>query len=452
VRVTGVAPGWYADPGDPSQLRYWDGARWTERTAPLQSEPPAPAPAGQPRKRWPWVVAGVAAVAALAAVAVALFVVGGTDDAKAEVILEPAAASGDDAFTDSVASITVKVSHGGVKEVKGGGRPVESVSGSAPGLYGGTGDQEVCDPKALVGFLKKNPDKAAAFAAVLGIAPGEIERYVTKLTPVLLREDTRVTNHGYQDGHATTLQSVLQAGTAVMVDDRGIPRVRCACGNPLTEPTAVTSSPEYRGERWQDFDDRRLVAISESPRPISRFKVVDVRNGREYDQSAGSGTLTVKRLLNFRIPVEVCGDLRRGVPWKNGIHPDSGKNGSFSNAFVPGAKGAPGGTGGDLQAVVGDVTGDGTDEGVLTAVESCGGSGVFGATYVFQADGKLLAKLPDAVNEPGAGFAENHDNLRIVNGGIELTATGYAGSDAHCCPSLRERVRYEWNGSKFVVR
>jgi hypothetical protein len=23
-------PGWYPDPYDPSQLRYWDGAVWTE--------------------------------------------------------------------------------------------------------------------------------------------------------------------------------------------------------------------------------------------------------------------------------------------------------------------------------------------------------------------------------------------------------------------------------------
>jgi uncharacterized RDD family membrane protein YckC len=39
-------PGWHPDPvppqpGQPAQLRYWDGTRWTEHTAPAQ--PPAPA-------------------------------------------------------------------------------------------------------------------------------------------------------------------------------------------------------------------------------------------------------------------------------------------------------------------------------------------------------------------------------------------------------------------------
>jgi hypothetical protein len=35
--------GWYADPQDAAQLRYWDGFAWTEHTAP-GSVPPPPAP------------------------------------------------------------------------------------------------------------------------------------------------------------------------------------------------------------------------------------------------------------------------------------------------------------------------------------------------------------------------------------------------------------------------
>jgi hypothetical protein len=34
---TGPAAGWYADPGDPLQLRYWTGSAWTEHTAPAPS-------------------------------------------------------------------------------------------------------------------------------------------------------------------------------------------------------------------------------------------------------------------------------------------------------------------------------------------------------------------------------------------------------------------------------
>jgi hypothetical protein len=39
-----------------------------------------------------------------------------------------------------------------------------------------------------------------------------------------------VVNHGYRDGTVTTINSVLQAGTAVLVDDYGVAAVRCDCG------------------------------------------------------------------------------------------------------------------------------------------------------------------------------------------------------------------------------
>lgn len=34
--------GWYADPHDPNQQRYWDGSIWTEHTAPVAAPPPPP--------------------------------------------------------------------------------------------------------------------------------------------------------------------------------------------------------------------------------------------------------------------------------------------------------------------------------------------------------------------------------------------------------------------------
>ncbi|MEM7339548.1 MAG: DUF2510 domain-containing protein [Actinomycetota bacterium] len=41
-------PGWYPDPNQPDQLRYWDGATWTDHTTPaapsLQDQPPYQAP------------------------------------------------------------------------------------------------------------------------------------------------------------------------------------------------------------------------------------------------------------------------------------------------------------------------------------------------------------------------------------------------------------------------
>ncbi|MEM8922454.1 MAG: DUF2510 domain-containing protein [Actinomycetota bacterium] len=40
-------PGWYPDPQNAAQLRYWDGAQWTEAVSPVQPAPaPAPGPPG----------------------------------------------------------------------------------------------------------------------------------------------------------------------------------------------------------------------------------------------------------------------------------------------------------------------------------------------------------------------------------------------------------------------
>ncbi|PZT71125.1 hypothetical protein DN402_02310 [Streptomyces sp. SW4] len=74
----------------------------------------------------------------------------------------------------------------------------------------------------------------------------------------MLRADTRVTGHGLRGGRPVGGQAVLQAGTAVLVDDRGVPRVRCAGGNPLTRrrrsgrtpPRAGGPGPDTGRTRW----------------------------------------------------------------------------------------------------------------------------------------------------------------------------------------------------------
>ena len=117
--------------------------------------------------------------------------------------------------------------------------PAGAYSAKIPGLYGGSSDNAVCDPAAVVRFLAANPAKAKAWAGVLGIGTDEISSYVATLTPVILRTDTAVTNHGFENGEATSIPAVLQAGTAVLVDDHGAPVVKCGCGNPLTAPPST---------------------------------------------------------------------------------------------------------------------------------------------------------------------------------------------------------------------
>jgi hypothetical protein len=165
------------------------------------------------------------------------------------------------------------------------------ISGGTPGLYGGTGSQVSCNQQQMIDFLDDNPSKRAAWAQVQGIRASEVTAYIQGLTPVLLRGDTRVTNHGFRNGRATPKQSVLQAGTAVLVDEYGVPRARCACGNPLTlaQPVPV---PRYTGTEWPGFLPTNLAFIQQNTTTINVFTVVNVTNGETYGIPKGQADTT----------------------------------------------------------------------------------------------------------------------------------------------------------------
>jgi hypothetical protein len=166
------------------------------------------------------------------------------------------------------------------------GGQIAPTSGGEPGLYGGTRDSSVCDPTKLIDFLRTNADKARAWAGVVGIRVGDIESYVRGLTSVVLRVDTRVTNHGFENGAATAVQAVLQAGTAVLVDKFGVPRVKCYCGNPLLEP--VESPQRYSGPRWAGFQPNVVQVITPAPVQITVIVVVDVVTGQPFGRPVGT--------------------------------------------------------------------------------------------------------------------------------------------------------------------
>ncbi len=108
--------------------------------------------------------------------------------------------------------------------------------------------------------------------------------YITQLTPLVLLSDTRVTNHGYYDGQPTTLQSVLEAGTAVMVDQYGVPRVKCNCGNPLLPPEPVVGTVTYTGPPWPGWTgDPNSIVGSNTPLP-SPLQVTDINTGKIFPQ------------------------------------------------------------------------------------------------------------------------------------------------------------------------
>jgi hypothetical protein len=144
-----------------------------------------------------------------------------------------------------------------------------------------------CDPKQMVTFLQQHPDKAAAWSAVLGIRPDAIPDYVGGLTPVILRSDTYVTNHGFNAGRPTTIPAVLQAGTAVLVDSKGVPVTKCYCGNPLTAPVEHRRR-QYVGATWSGFSASRITVIRAARTEIKIFTLVDPTTNQMFDRPSGT--------------------------------------------------------------------------------------------------------------------------------------------------------------------
>ncbi|MFG2502766.1 DUF6777 domain-containing protein [Streptomyces sp. NPDC048441] len=235
------------------------------------------------------------------AISAALFVAGCSDggqkdtaDGGAELFMQPAAAEGPDPFTDSTATSGATpspVTRSPQPSPTGTSSPtaqgVRSLSGGTPGLYGGTHSVGSCDVDAQVRFLTADKAKGRAFAQVSGISQADIPGFLRGLTPVVLRADTRITNHGYRDGQATSFQSVLQTGTAVLVDNRGLPRVRCACGNPLKPPVAFKGTPSHQGEQWSGYRPEQVVVVTPAPKIIVNITIVNIVNNTWIERKTG---------------------------------------------------------------------------------------------------------------------------------------------------------------------
>lgn len=233
------------------------------------------------------IVGAVVLVVILAAVAV-IVLTSDDESAAGEIFLDPAGEVGRDPFTSTVAVSGQDVGLRDARASSGSGDDdtvtVRGSSGDEPGLYGGTQDQSTCDRQQLIDFLTDpaNAAKAEAWADVQAITVASIPDFIESLTPLRLRFDTRVTNHGFRDGRATSLQSVLEAGTAVLVDDRGVPRVRCACGNPLLEPRATSSAPTFTGTPWSGFSPASITRVTVVTN-IDVFVVTNIVDDRSTD-------------------------------------------------------------------------------------------------------------------------------------------------------------------------
>jgi len=156
--------------------------------------------------------------------------------------------------------------------------------GNTPGLYGGTQKPKVCDVDRLKDFLTdpRNRQKAREWARIVGITPDRIEGYIDDLTPVLLRHDTLVKNHDYKKGRAVAFDALLEAGIAVLVNDQGLPAVKCSCGNPLQsfdkDPEKISVKFEDGNKKWDGYEKSDVVTVKPAPEPLERIALIDVDN------------------------------------------------------------------------------------------------------------------------------------------------------------------------------
>lgn len=205
-----------------------------------------------------------------------------------EIFLQNASAAGPDPFTPSTAgesgtAVTPTITP---NESSAPGGTLK-VSGAHPGLYSGKQNESACDVEKQIAYLTKDPARTAAFADTLKVEPQDLPSHLRALTPVQLNWDTRVTSHGFKDGQATDYQAILQAGTPVMVDDHGVPVVRCTCGNPLSSPDAVNGTPTYSGRQWDTFRAAGLVAVVPSDKPMMTLTLYDQDSKRWFERPSG---------------------------------------------------------------------------------------------------------------------------------------------------------------------
>lgn len=202
----------------------------------------------------------------------------GGDRNIAEMSYISASDPGPSPFTDSVAQVDRDDIVPVARQTLTGG-----VEGGTEQLYGGSGSRAVCDAEGLIRNLKGMPDRRAAFAGALGLSNGQVDSYIRSLKPVVLMHDTWVTNHSYSNGRALPFQATLQAGTAVLVDAYGVPRVKCDCGNPLAQRWSGYVVPSSTAP-WPGYDPRRVIYVYAPEYHRTTINVTNIYiEGDDYD-------------------------------------------------------------------------------------------------------------------------------------------------------------------------
>jgi Domain of unknown function (DUF6777) len=301
------------------------------------------------RRRWP-VLAVIGLVAALGLGAIVLLL-GGDDSAG--VVLEPAAGTPAEPLLVELATATGDGSGAGqvatdvpAPELETLDDPVllagGRIIGTEPGLYAGTRDESTCDLDGMIELLtdEGKRERADEWFTALDRNVDDREEYLEQLTPVRLRFDTRVTTHDGDGRHP----AVLQAGTPVLIDRFGVPRVRCAGGNPLDEPDvaptgttadeslAVQTHAQNSEDAWDGFDPAAVVVVEGGPN-ADAFDLADlaavelftrpVGTDGERDRGAWSGPVDdeCEGCHEMRITIETVSGTPARLTYEGGGRP-----------------------------------------------------------------------------------------------------------------------------------
>ncbi|WP_282778657.1 MULTISPECIES: DUF6777 domain-containing protein [unclassified Nocardia] len=183
----------------------------------------------------------------------------------------------------------------------GGPTSGRSFQGREPGLYGGVPNEPVGGRAATIAHF--DADRTAAEAAVEALNSDDRLRwrdgerlsvdtlgtYLAELTPVVLRVDVRVTYHLLRTGRAVSQQAVLEAGTVVLVDVFGVPRLRGISGTPLTRPQVVADRQvSFTGDEWAGFDPGRVFEVRPADEALTVLVLFDFITDSTFQRPCGT--------------------------------------------------------------------------------------------------------------------------------------------------------------------
>lgn len=244
------------------------------------------------KSRAPWVIGGVALAIAAAGVAfVATRGTGGSTSVDSTV--QPSLSPGTPTPSDVVALVTSTDTTDGFLQTSAAGvlLPVdprkgrEIAVGNEPGLYGGLKGQPQCDSRAIRdGVVASGFD--AKWSQLVGSRP---RTYLSDKTSAVLLHDTYLSRWVLSDGKTESQLAVLQAGTPIMVDSRGVPVVSCVNGSPLTPAaTPFGPSPVDDVARWDRYRKSRVTTVEPSPVALDKLELMDLQNGGEFVRPVGT--------------------------------------------------------------------------------------------------------------------------------------------------------------------